>query len=114
MIRIQQKTLNWLGDSLDAVKNFAQEAKKEAGHQLERVQQGHEPADWKPMETVGAGVKEIRIRIEKAYRVLYVAKFSEAIYVLHAFEKKTPKTSKADLDLASTRYRQLVNVRKKK
>ncbi|MDD2808672.1 type II toxin-antitoxin system RelE/ParE family toxin [Rhodoferax sp.] len=74
----------------------------------------HEPTDWKPMETVGAGVKEIRIKIEKAYRVLYIAKFSEAIYVLHAFEKKTPKTSKVDLDLANTRYRQLVNERKKK
>jgi len=66
------------------------------------------------METVGAGVREIRIRVEKAYRVLYVAKFSEAIYVLHAFEKKTQKTSKTDLDLASNRYRQLVNERKKK
>ena len=66
------------------------------------------------METVGAGVREIRIRVEKAYRVLYVAKFPEAIYVLHAFEKKTQKTSKADLDLASTRYRQLVNQRSKK
>jgi len=54
------------------------------------------------------------IRIEKAYRILYVAKFSESIYVLHAFEKKTSKTSKADLDLASTRYRQLVHERKKK
>ena len=68
----------------------------------------------KPMETVGAGVREIRIRVEKAYRVLYVAKFSEAIYVIHAFEKKTQKTSKADLDLASNRYRQLANERKKK
>lgn len=66
------------------------------------------------METVGAGVREIRIRVEKAYRVLYVAKFPEAIYVLHAFEKKTQRTSKTDLDLASTRYRQLVNQRNKK
>ena len=63
---------------------------------------------------MGAGVKEIRIRVAKAYRVLYVAKFTEAIYVLHAFEKKTPKTSKADLDLANSRYRQLMNERKKK
>lgn len=114
MIRIQQKVMRWLGDSLDTVKDFSDEAKREAGHQLGRVQEGHEPSDWKPMETVGAGVREIRIRVEKAYRVLYVAKFAEAIYVLHAFEKKTPKTSKADIDLASTRYRQLVNERKKK
>jgi phage-related protein len=66
------------------------------------------------METVGAGVREIRIRVEKAYRVLYGAKFSEAIYVSHAFEKKTQKTSKTDLDLASNRYRQLANERKNK
>jgi phage-related protein len=66
------------------------------------------------METVGAGVKEIRIRVEKAYRVLYVAKFAEAVYVLHAFEKKTQRTAKADIDLANVRYRQLVNERKRK
>jgi len=66
------------------------------------------------METVGAGVRGIRIRFEKAYRVLYGAKFSGAIYVIHAFEKKTQKTSKVDLDLASNRYRQLANERKKK
>lgn len=114
MIRLQQKAMRWLGDGLDAVKGFSDEAKREAGHQLGQVQEGREPSDWKPMETVGAGVREIRIRVEKAYRVLYVAKFPEAIYVLHAFEKKTQKTSKADLDLASTRYRQLVNQRNKK
>src|SRR5665647_2298490 len=114
MIRIQQKVTRWLGDSLVSVKAFSDDAKREAGHQLGRVQSGEEPTDWKPMETVGAGVREIRIRLEKAYRVLYVAKFAEAIYVLHAFEKKTPKTSKADLDLANSRYRQLMNQRKKK
>lgn len=106
--------MRWLGNSLDAVKDFSDDAKREAGHQLGRVQEGHEPSDWKPMETVGAGVREIRIRVDKAYRVLYVAKFSEAIYVLHAFEKKTPKTSKSDIELASNRYRQLVNERTKK
>ncbi|MBA3033134.1 MAG: type II toxin-antitoxin system RelE/ParE family toxin [Gammaproteobacteria bacterium] len=73
-----------------------------------------EPADWKPMQTVGAGVKEIRIRVENAYRVLYVAKFAEAVYVLHGFEKKTRRTPKADIDLAGKRYRQLLNERKKK
>lgn len=66
------------------------------------------------METVGAGVKEIRIRIEKAYRVLYVAKFAEAIYVLHGFEKKTQRTPKVDIDLAGKRYRQLLTERKRK
>ena len=66
------------------------------------------------MPNIGQGVREIRIRVEKAYRVLYVAKFSEAIYVIHAFEKKSPKTSKLDIDLACSRYRQLVTARKTK
>ena len=66
------------------------------------------------MAAVGAGVKEIRIRVEKAYRVLYVAKFAEAVYVLHAFEKKTQRTAKADIDLDAVRYRQLLNERKAK
>lgn len=114
MTKAHQKPLTWLGDSLDAVKAFSLEAKKEVGHELGQVQEGREPSDWKPMETVGAGVKEIRIRVEKAYRVLYVAKFAEAVYVLHAFEKKTQRTAKADIDLANVRYRQLVNERKKK
>lgn len=114
MSKTQPKPLIWLGDSLEAVKSFSVAAKKEAGHELGQIQEGREPSDWKPMETVGAGVKEIRIRVEKAYRVMYVAKFAEAIYVLHGFEKKTQKTSKADLDLANTRYRHLVNERKKR
>ena len=114
MIRMQPKRMLWLGDSLEAVKDFSAEARREAGHQLSRVQTGEEPTDWKPMETVGAGVREIRVRVEKAYRVLYVAKFAEAIYVLHAFEKKTQRTSKSDLDLASGRYRRLINERTKK
>jgi phage-related protein len=114
MTKAHQKPLTWLGDSLEAVKAFSLEARKEAGHELGQVQEGREPSDWKPMETVGAGVKEIRIRVEKAYRVLYVAKFAEAVYVLHAFEKKTQRTAKADINLANVRYRQLVNERKRK
>ena len=78
------------------------------------IQLGLDPLDWKAMETVGAGVKEIRIRMETAYRVLYVAKFSEAVYVLHAFVKKTPKTSKKDIDLATERYKALIRARNAK
>ena len=114
MLRVQSKVLTWLSDSLSVIKSFSDAAKREPGHQLGRVQEGHAPGDWKPMESVGPGVREIRIRMEKAYRVLYVAKFSEAIYVLHAFEKKTQKTSKADLDVASSRYRQLAAQRRGK
>ncbi len=108
------KHLNWLGDSLDQVKTFSYEAKRSAGHQLGLVQSGLDPEDWKPMETVGSGVTEIRISFEKSYRVLYVAKFSEAVYVLHAFVKKTQKTSKKDIDLGADRYKALIKSRNTK
>jgi phage-related protein len=75
----------------------------------DRVQRGRDPDDWKPMNNVGQGVKEIRIRdAAGAFRVMYVAKFADAVYVLHCFQKKTQKTRKADLDLAGQRYRELL------
>lgn len=97
------------GTSLDDLCAFPITARREAGFQLGRVQNGFEPNDWKPMSTVGQGVKEIRIRdISGAFRIIYVAKFAETVYVLHCFQKKSPKTSKPDLDLASKRYRELM------
>lgn len=103
------KPVEFRGDALDALRAFSQAARREAGHQLDRVQRGQEPDDWKPMNTVGQGVREIRIRdAAGAFRVLYVAKFSDTVYVLHCFQKKTEQTRKADLDLAATRYRDLV------
>ena len=105
------KQLIWLGDSLDQVKDFSDEARRSAGHQLGLIQLGYEPTDWKPMDTVGSGVREIKIRTDQAYRVMYVAKFAEAVYVLHAFVKKTQKTSKRDIDLSSDRYKALVKKR---
>jgi len=113
-MKTQAKQLRWLGDSLEEVKGFSDDAKRSAGHQLGLVQAGLEPLDWKPMESVGAGVKEIRIRVETSYRVLYVAKFNEAVYVLHAFVKKTQKTSKRDIDLSAERYKALVRARNTK
>ncbi len=90
------------------LKAFPQSARREAGHQIDQVQQGRDPDDWKPMQTVGQGVREIRIRDESgAFRVVFVAKFDDAIYVLHCFQKTTQKTRKADLDLAAQRYRDL-------
>ena len=112
MRKHQHKPLYWLGDSLEALKTFSEAAKREAGHQLNRVQDGFEPNDWKPMTAVGVGVREVRIKTEKAYRVIYVAKFFEGVYVLHAFDKKTQRTSNADLDLATARYNSLVKERK--
>jgi phage-related protein len=79
-----------------------------AGHQIDQVQRGRDPDDWRPMNTVGPGVREIRIRdAAGAFRVIYTAKFADAVYVLHCFQKKTQKTRKADIDLAARRYRDL-------
>ncbi len=114
MTKTSAKSLVWIGDSIDVVKSFTANAKKDVGYQLNLIQEGKEPADWKPMEIVGTGVREIRIKAEKACRVLYVAKFPEAVYVLHAFEKKTQKTSKSEIVLANTRYRQMLIGRKSK
>ena len=110
-MKTQPKQLVWLGDSLDELKAFSDEARRSAGHHLGLIQWGLDPLDWKSMENVGAGVKEIRIRVESSYRVLYLAKFSEAVYVLHAFVKKTPKTSKKDIDLSIDRYKTLTKER---
>ena len=103
------KPIEFRGGSLDDLRAFPLSARREAGHQLDQVQNGQEPDDWKPMNTMGQGVKEIRIRdAAGAFRVIYVAKFTDAIYVLHCFQKKTGKTSKADTALAAKRYRDLL------
>lgn len=102
------KSVEFRGGSLDDLRAFPIAARREAGHQLDQVQGGQEPDDWKPMTTVGPGVKEIRIRdAAGAFRVVYIAKFADAVYV-HCFQKKTEKTSTADLDLAGKRYRDLL------
>lgn len=104
----EPKPIAFKGSALDDLRAFPLQARREAGYQLDNVQNGLEPDDWKPMGTVGQGVKEIRIRDEAgAFRVIYVAKFADAVYVLHCFQKKTEKTSRVDLELASKRYRDL-------
>jgi phage-related protein len=98
------KSLNWIGDTKRQVRNFPESARNEAGYQLWRIQMGRDPNDWKPMPGVGAGVREVRIRDEAgAFRVIYIARLPEAIYVLHAFQKKTQKTEKRDIELATAR-----------
>lgn len=102
------KPVIFLGDALDVIRAFPDGARQATGFQLERVQRGLLPHDWKPMPTVGSGVREIRIRGSSgAYRVIFTAVMAEAIYVLHAFQKKSEKTSKADLDLAAKRWREI-------
>ena len=100
------KPIAFVGSALDDLREFPVGARREAGHQLDRVQRGLEPDDWKPMPGIGAGVREIRVRDEAgAFRVVYVAAFAEAVYVLHAFGKKTQRTAKRDFDLAAARLR---------
>jgi phage-related protein len=106
------KPLIWLGSSRHDLRAFPGRARRLAGFQLRRVQQGLEPDDWKPMQTVGPGVREIRIQIGGAHRVFYVATQAEAIYVLHAFEKKTRKTSARDLEIGRDRFRALGRLRR--
>lgn len=102
------KPVEFRGASLEELKTFPQGARRQAGYQLDRVQRGREPDDWKPMPSIGPGVREIRIRESRgAYRVIYVAKFEAAIYVLRCFEKKSRATSRADIDVAGARYKQL-------
>lgn len=99
------KTLRFVGSSLDDLKNFPAEARREAGFDLDAVQRGLMPSDFKPMLAVGAGAYEIRVRVLGEWRIIYVAKFERAVYVLHAFQKKTQKTRKEDIELAARRYR---------
>ena len=109
------KQIRWVGSAYDDLLAFPKDARKEAGFQLGKVQAGLEPTDWKPFDEVGAGAREIRIRNASGiYRVMYLTKFEEDIYVLHCFQKKTQVTSKKDKAIASARYRAVVNARKEK
>jgi phage-related protein len=107
------KSLIWVGRALARVRSFPAGARREAGHQLYQVQLGLDPGDWKPMASVGPGVVEIRVHEGGEYRVLYLAKFAEAVYVLHAFEKRTRQTRKADIDLARENLAAVVRHRKR-
>jgi phage-related protein len=105
----KKKPVEFLGSSLDDIRDFPETARREAGSQIRRVQNGDEPDDWKPMPTIGAGVNEIRVRDDgDQFRVIYIAKLAEAIFVLHCFQKKTQKTPKPDLELAKKRLRELL------
>ena len=108
---VPEKPISWLGSSLDDVRAFPEDARRAAGYQLGRAQQGLAPTDWKPMTTVGAGVVEIRVHTKVEHRVFYVAKFEEAVYVIHAFEKRTRQTSASDIALAQKRFAELVQRR---
>jgi phage-related protein len=101
------KALKFVGSSLDDLRNFPEEARRVAGFELRAIQNGMEPRDWKIMPTIGSGVKEIRIHVLGEWRIIYVAKLLDAVYVLHAFQKKGAKTNKNDIELARTRLQRI-------
>jgi phage-related protein len=101
------KPLHWMGNSLAYVRDFTDNAKREIGYQLDKVQRGGDPSDWKPLSIVGAGVRELRIHSLDEYRVVYLANLPEAVYVLHVFIEKSQRTNHRDLALAKARLRLL-------
>ena len=106
---IRMKPIAFRGSSLDDLKAFPQDARRETGYPLDKVQNGFPPDDAKPMPSIGSGVLEIRIwDLTGTYRVVYVARFAKAVFVLHCFKKKTMRTSKKDLDLATKRHKELL------
>ena len=109
MVVKPHKRALFVGSARDDLRAFPALARRDAGAQLDRVQRGEEPKDWKPMPSIGRGVNEIRIRDQGgAFRIIYVAKFSNAVYVLHCFQKKEQKTSRHDIEVAAKRYADLV------
>lgn len=110
---MSRRVLLWLGSSRRDLRTFPASARRRAGHELDLLQQGLDATDCKPLPTVGSGVYELRVRAEGAFRVFYIVKFTEAIYVLHAFEKKTRKTAGLDIEIGIKRYRRLLHQRRK-
>lgn len=103
------KSICFLGDSLSRLREFGPDAKQDAGYQLDKIQRGEQADDFKPMPSIGKGVEEIRLWDETGtYRVIYTARIKDAVYVLHAFQKKTQATAKRDIDLAKSRFAELI------
>ncbi|MGL5835939.1 MAG: type II toxin-antitoxin system RelE/ParE family toxin [Waterburya sp.] len=110
---MSDKPIYWIGTSKEDIAKFPQNVRRKAGFQLRAVQRGDSPTDFKPMSIIGKGVEEIRINVGEAYRIFYVARFAEAVYVLHAFDKTTQRTSKKDIAIGKQRYQAAVEFRKK-
>lgn len=108
MARTAVKPIAFVGSSREDLRKFPEIPLQHSGFELYKVQCGKDPSDWKPMPSVGKGVKEIRVACEDgAFRVFYVVDRPEAIYVLHAFRKTTQKTEKRDIDMGKTRFKSL-------
>ena len=102
----QEKEIRWLGSSYHDLLAFPAEMRRRAGFQLSKIQAGLDPDDWKPFDSIGPGTREIRLKeADGIFRVMYVTKFVEALYVLHCFQKKTQKLGPLDRKIAEPRYR---------
>lgn len=109
----REKEIRWVGTAYEDLLAFPEGARKEAGFQLGKLQAGLEPSDWKPFGSAGVGVKEIRIKdITGIYRIMYVVKFEEAIYILHCFQKTSQATSQKDKAITSARYRAIISAKR--
>lgn len=103
------KHVFFMGNSLDEIRDFPVGARRQIGFQIDRLQNGLDPNDWKPMKTIGPGVREIRIRdVNGAFRVIYLAALADRVYVLHAFAKKSQATSRTDIEIATARFKELM------
>jgi phage-related protein len=111
---MRRKPVRWIGRSLEAVRDFPQKARRQAGAELRAIQDGEQPTDFRPMPDIGPGAMEIRIRRPHEHRVIYVARYEEAIYVLHAFEKKTRRTPQRDIKIARANYAEVQRQRESK
>ena len=101
------KPARFIGTAQADLVRFPKAARLRAGHELYMVQVGREPADWRPMPSIGPGVREIRVRVATgAFRVFYVASLGDVVYVLHACQKTTARTAQRDIALAMQRYRE--------
>ena len=110
---MSDKPIYWVGSSKEDLANFPEEIRRRVGFQLRTIQRGQAPLDFNPIPIVGQGVEEIRIRAKDAYRIFYIARFQEAVYVLHAFQKKTQQTAKQDIQVGQQRYKQVLDYRRR-
>lgn len=108
----KRKPVAFLGTSQKVLERLLPDVRDHAFNELQRLQNGRDPRHWKPMPTIGPGVREIRIRTRTQVRIIYITTLPEAIYVLHVFEKKTQTTAGSDIELARARLRALLRERR--
>lgn len=106
------KDLHWLGGSWDTFRGWDRDVQRAAGYQLHLLQAGMDPSDWKPMQGIGPGVREVRIHVNGEYRIIYLAKFEDSVFILHAFRKKSQKTPTKDIAIAKARLKDVLSTRK--